>query len=75
MLESGVCPLKRCVRPAPINPVTLNLFQGPSGRKRGAIGRGAHLTARLATQASGRGAKWTLKQVQGDDIGKAGLRG
>ena len=50
-------------------PVTLNLFQGPSGHKRGAIRRETHPTVWLATTRSGRGAKWTLKQVQGDEFG------
>jgi hypothetical protein len=49
------------------NPVTLNLFQGPSLRKPGARGRkqAEGLGAYLANTALA--ARWTLKQVQGDD--------
>jgi hypothetical protein len=49
------------------NPVTLNLFQGPSGRKRGATRTGTHPAVWLATARSGCAEKWTLKQVQGDE--------
>ena len=51
------------------NPVTLNLFQGPSGRALSAKRRGGVLVSSFASQCSGNGAKWTLKQVQGDDNG------
>ena len=53
-------------------PVTLNLFQGPSRRhapERAAV----RLDARCAHSVSPRktvcAEKWTLKQVQGDEIG------
>ena len=51
------------------NPVTLNLFQGPSGRTGGANRTGTLATGLLAAQHFGWGAKWTLKQVQGDETG------
>ena len=60
--------------PAP-NLVTLNLFQGPSGRNCGVIRRGIHPTGRLAAARSGQAAKWALKQVQGDEQGKAAIIG
>ena len=50
-------------------PVTLNLFQGPSGRTRGASRIGTQLAAQRATARSVWGAKWTLNQVQGDEVG------
>ena len=51
------------------NPVTLNLFQGPSGRTLSSLRRGGIVASSLATRRSGNGVKWTLKQVQGDDNG------
>ena len=54
-------------KPTPTNPVTLNLFQGPLGRKRGARRTVAQPIGMLATAHSGCAEKWALKQVQGDD--------
>ena len=54
-------------QPATTKPVTLNLFQGPSGSKRGASRTGAQPIGMLATAHSGCAEKWALKQVQGDD--------
>ncbi len=48
-------------------PVTLNSFQGPSGRKPGACRRGTHPAVWLANSCSGGDAKWVLKRVQDDD--------
>ena len=58
------------------NPVTLNLFQGPSCRHAPersvarwaafGLGSGSALATKLAE-------KWTLKQVQGDEIGEWGV--
>ncbi len=59
----------------PTNPVTLNLFQGPSGRKSGASRRGTQTLGLLAITRSGGGVKWALKQVQGDDELSGALRG
>ena len=55
-------------------PVTLNLFQGPSGRKRGAIRKDTRPTGRLAMARSVSAETWTLKQVQGDLVGEGLLR-
>jgi len=55
--------------PTLTKPVTLNLFQGPSGRKFGANRRGAQPLGLFATARSGCGEKWVLKQVQDDDFG------
>ena len=49
--------------------VTLNLFQGPSGGTLSSLRRGVLVASLRAAQSSGRGAKWTLKQVQGDEFG------
>ncbi len=49
------------------SPVTLNLFQGPSGRKGGASRRGNPPLGLLAASRFGRGENWTLKKVQGDE--------
>ncbi len=49
------------------SPVTLNLFQGPSGRKSGASRRGTQPIGLFATARFGCGEKWALKQVQGDE--------
>ena len=57
---SGVC--------SQTSPVTLNLFQGPSGSTGGAIRKGNLPTGLLAKLRSGLGVKWTLKQVQGDEL-------
>ena len=59
--------------PTPTTPVTLNLFQGPSGRKLGAHRIATQPTVWLASARSGCGAKWTLKQVQGDEIFGGGV--
>ena len=49
------------------SPVTLNSFQGPSRpTRRSAVGRRSRAVA-LSTQATGRAARWMLKQVQHDD--------
>jgi len=53
---------------APANPVALNLFQGPSSRKLGARRSDAVRAGLLANPRFGRGAKWTLKRVQGDEV-------
>jgi len=49
------------------NPVILNLFQDPSGRKFGASRIGAMPTNQPTTPRSGCWDKWALKQVQGDE--------
>ena len=51
------------------NPVTLNSFQGPAVREPRADRRRTVPTGLLAKARTGLGAKWTLKQVQGDEIG------
>ena len=51
------------------NPVTLNVFQGPTGRMRGAGRLGRTLASLLAIQRSGRRGTWTLNRVQGDEFG------
>ena len=51
----------------PTNPVTLNSFQGPSGRILGASWMGTKLACVFAILRSGCGDKWTLKRVQGDE--------
>ena len=57
-------------------PVTLNLFQGPSGRKYSVIRSGGMAASFRAAQSIGRGAKWTLKQVQGDEkVSRTAMRG
>ena len=60
--------------PTQTHSVTLNLFQGPSGRKLGAGRTGTQPIGLLANARSGRGAKWTLKRVQGDEIFWGGVR-
>ena len=55
--------------PTTHNSVTLNLFQGPSGRTNGARGLGGKQASKPASSYSVREEKWALKQVQGDDIG------
>ena len=56
--------------PTQTNPVTLNLFQGPSGRKLGARRTATQPTAWPANARSDCAEKWTLKQVQGDEYGR-----
>jgi hypothetical protein len=51
--------------------VTLNLFQGPSGRMHRAGGMRAVLAGLLAIPYAARAEKWTLKQVQGDKENKS----
>ena len=64
------------VSPTLTNPVTLNLFQGPSGRTLGASRRGTQPIGLLANLRSGWGAKWVLKQVQDDEeVVSGALRG
>ncbi len=58
------------------NPVTLNLFQGPSCRH-APERAGASMETFGMGGASGhetvRAEQWTLKQVQGDEIGEWGV--
>ena len=52
----------------PTNPVTLNSFQGPSlPTRRSAVGQRDRAVA-LSTPATGRAARWMLKQVQHDEV-------
>ena len=60
-------------KPSLIHPVTLNLIQGPSGRMRCSILKGNQPAAQLAKARSVSGAKWTLNQVQGDEVGDWGV--
>ncbi len=55
--------------------VTLNLFQGPLGHTHGLLRKGNQPAAWCAKARSALAAKWTLKQVQGDDFGKGAVRG
>jgi hypothetical protein len=75
MLAGGVRTVMLAIKPNPTNPVTLNLFQGPSGRKPGSSGRIANRSAWCANARFGRGEKWILKQVQDDDAGEGAHRG
>jgi hypothetical protein len=59
--------------PAFSHTVTLNLFQGPSCRKRGAVGQGASRTGRAGFVPTMQSAKWMLKQVQHDEHGNGGV--
>ncbi|WP_226016688.1 hypothetical protein [Novosphingobium sp. FKTRR1] len=47
--------------------VTLNLFQGPSGIRRGASNSRIGGDVGIMPHSSAQPAKWTLKQVQGDE--------
>ena len=51
------------------HPVTLNLFQGLSGHKLSSCRLGGMVASSRAARRFGCGAKWTLKQVQGDRVG------
>ena len=56
----------------PTTPVTLNSFQGPSlPARRSAVGQRGRAVA-PSTQATGRAARWMLKQVQHDDVVREG---
>jgi len=55
------------------NPVTLNLFQGPSCRhapERAGAAMEACGTGGASGHGTARAEKWTLKQVQGDEMGE-----
>ena len=54
----------------PSTTFTLNLFQGPLGSKFGASRMGAKVADLLTIARSGSEDKWTLKQVQGDELGE-----
>ena len=68
MFAGGVCAVNPVAQSFLPKFVTLNLFQGPSGRKPGASRTGTGPTGLLATARSGWEAKWALKQVQGDGV-------
>ena len=53
--------------------VTLNLFQGPFRVLSGAWLRRQIGQVSSSPLRTGRGARWTLKQVQGDDVCWVGL--
>ncbi|WP_298287115.1 hypothetical protein [Novosphingobium sp.] len=55
--------------------VTLKLFQGLSGRKRGAFRQANQPAARCVKARSVLIPKWTLKQGQGDEFAKGAVRG
>jgi hypothetical protein len=58
------------------NPVTLNLFQGPSGRQDRSERYARNLTKGwrgLSNERTGWAEKWTLKQVQGDELGRGSV--
>ena len=58
------------------HPVTLNSFQGPSGRWLRSLRRGNVLASERAVQHFVCEAEWTLKRVQGDGkVSRAAQRG
>ena len=68
MFAGGVCAVNPVAQSFLPKFVTLNLFQGPSGRKPGASRKGTGPTGLLATARSGRWEKWALKHVQGNGV-------
>ncbi|MBO9499625.1 MAG: hypothetical protein J7496_14975 [Novosphingobium sp.] len=58
-----------------LNSVTLNLFQGPSGRKADRCRIAAKPAGLRVAARFGGSAKWILKQVQDDEAGRGALRG
>ncbi len=66
--------MMRAAPAQPPGPVILNLFQDPSRVPLGGLGSRATVQPGcLATARAGVAARWTLKQVQGDDQGKEAL--
>ncbi len=59
--------------PAQTTPVTLNLFQGPlclHAPKRAMARLEACGSRGVSAEGTGLAARWTLKQVQGDELGE-----
>ena len=57
---------------APTAPVILNLFQDPFLATRRRVLVRDNGAVALSTSAAGHEARWMLKQVQHDDLGKGG---
>jgi len=61
--------------PTPTKPVTLNLFQGPFRPTTGAWVRNPNRGLDSYPASTALAARWTLKQVQGDEAESGVLRG
>ena len=70
MQPCGIYSVSLAVKPILAGIVTLNLVQGPSGRKRSASRKGDQSAVQRANARFVWGAKWTLNQVQGDKVGQ-----